>query len=1008
MSDAEVGKVSLGLELVGGSDLSKQITLAAGTIGEQLTKSLKATFGGFSLKGFASNISQTLKTTTETAMKGIVDGMEQAVAAVEGRLVKSIDTASQAMKQSIEENKTAAEQAIDSISEKLSGLKGPKFLENLKLSGDITAGAQAACCCDGAGSTAGKRTQTAKTKAAPEPFDADAAAAEVEHLTKVLDNTNAKLELQHKKLADLKESYENTFNDAKKSKIQEKILNTESAILRLTKQSDDTAAKIWKLQDAIDQAATSAKQAAQASTQVTTATQQMGQAASKAAASNQQVAHTASQAAAASQQAGKAAGQAGQSTGQASQQTNRANKSTNKLTNNLHNAAKAAAGASSSFDNAGRSAGKMGNHFTQAFSRILKQVFVFSVLYRAVHDFNSYLFSSLKTNQQFAASLNAIQTNLRVAFQPIYEAILPAINALMSFLAKATAYIAAFISALFGKTYQDSYKAAKNIETAKKAMEGYGKKAKKAGKDAKGALASFDELNTLDFSKADTGVDDGAGGPKNKGFEMQMPDMDIAGIQAQMDKLAADVKAAFDSAWKGVKSGWDWLVSTFGPSFRTAWGEISPVLDRWKEQFKKMFSDIMTLGEPLKNWILTGLVPYWQQGIQLAGHVLAGLLDVVLQIVTSIWDAAFPILSKFVSEGLPRLTEFMMGVQEIFRKLFDLVKKIFDDIWQGAVDPAMKLISKVIQDTLDIIFKWWDEWGKKIMNGLKASLDGIKKLWENLWNSFLKPFVTNMLDMLTWLWDKHLKGLVQEIGTFVGKLITAAQDIFNKFILPIVNWLVQKLGPTFSNIFSLIGDVIGTALAVISDVAKGIIKALGGVIDFIAGVFTGDWKRAWEGIKTIFSGIADAIVGIFKGAVNLVIDAVNFLIRQLNKVKIDVPEWVSKIPGMPKAGTSIGFDVPTIPKLAKGGLAYGPTLAMVGDNRGAGADPEVISPLSKLQEMLGSNNQGIVEVLMMILEAIRNQDNRAVLQIGETELGRIVIKAINSAQRQAGRTLLDV
>lgn len=985
MSDAEAGKVSLGLELVTGNDLSKQITTAANAIGQQLTKSLQTTFGGFNLKGFASNISQALKETTETAMRGIADGMEQSVTAVEGRLVKSIDTASQAMKQSIEENKTAAEQAIDGISEKLAGLKGPKFLGGLKgLAGNVTAGAQAACCCDGAGSSGKqKRTKATKPKAAPEPFDVSAAEGELDHLMQVSENVNAKLELQRRKLADLKEAYANTFNDAQKNKLQEKMLNTESTILRLTKQSEDLATKMWKLDDAIQQAAASSQQASQASNQ--------------AAASNQQVAQSASQAATASQQAGQAVSQAGQASGQAAQQTNQANKSTKKLTNNLNNAAKAAAGAGTAMNSAGRAAGRAGNAFTQAFGRILKQVFVFAVLYKAIRDFNSYLGSSLKTNAQFAASLNAIQTNLRVAFQPIYEAILPAINALMAGLAKITAYIAAFISALFGKTYQQSYQAAKGIETAKKAMEGYGKKAKKAGKDAKGALASFDELNTLDFSKNDADADSGGGA---KGFEMQMPDMDISGIQAKMDTLAASVKAAFDGAWKGVKSGWDWVVSTFGPSFQTAWGSISPVLDRWKEQFRLMFTDIIAMGEPLKNWIHTGLIPFWQNGIELAGHVLGGLLDSILGIIKSIWDTAFPIISKFVTEGLPRLTEFLMGVQAIFKSLFDLAKTIFDDIWRGVVEPVMKLISKIILEALDIVFKWWDDWGKKIVDGLKTALDNVKKLWSTLWDNFLKPFVTNMLNMLTQLWDKHLKGLATEIGKFVGKVISAATDVFNKFIMPIVNWLVKTLGPTWANMMSFIGDVIGTALGVITDVAKGIIKSLGGIVDFVAGVFTFDWKRAWNGIKDFMGGIGDAIVGIFKGAVNLIIDALNYMIRQVNKVNIDVPEWV---PGI--GGKSLGFTVKEIPKLAKGGLAYGPTLAMVGDNKGAAADPEVISPLSTLQDMLSSSNQAVVDVLVMILDALRSGDKETVIKIGETEFGRIAARAIGHAERQAGRPL---
>ncbi|MNW51730.1 hypothetical protein D3C74_292230 [compost metagenome] len=302
-------------------------------------------------------------------------------------------------------------------------------------------------------------------------------------------------------------------------------------------------------------------------------------------------------------------------------------------------------------------------------------------------------------------------------------------------------------------------------------------------------------------------------------------------------------------------------------------------------------------------------------------------------------------------------------------------------------------------DAMDIVYKWWDEWGKKIVDGIKGALDNIKKLWSNLWDNFLKPFISDMLKNLEWLWDKHLKGLVEEIATFIGKLTDGALEIFNKFIMPLVNWLVEKLGPTFSNIFSLIGDVIGTALGVISDVAKGIIKSLGGVIDFIVGVFTGDWKKAWNGIQDFMDGMGDSLVGIFKGAVNLIIDAFNFMIRQINKIKIDIPEWV---PG-DMGGKSFGLTVPTIPKLAKGGLAYGPTLAVVGDNKGAASNPEVIAPLNKLQDIMSNNNGNsqILGALNSILTAIQRGQNINV-SISQNAITNAAVSGIRDHQRRTG------
>jgi len=93
---------------------------------------------------------------------------------------------------------------------------------------------------------------------------------------------------------------------------------------------------------------------------------------------------------------------------------------------------------------------------------------------RALMALGSYMFSCLKTNSQFSSSLSQIQMNLKAAFMPIYQAVLPAINSLMSALSKVTAYIASVISAIFGKTYSQSVKAASGMDAAREAMDTYG------------------------------------------------------------------------------------------------------------------------------------------------------------------------------------------------------------------------------------------------------------------------------------------------------------------------------------------------------------------------------------------------------------------------------------------------------------------------------------------------------------------------------------------------------
>ena len=207
---------------------------------------------------------------------------------------------------------------------------------------------------------------------------------------------------------------------------------------------------------------------------------------------------------------------------------------------------------------------------------------------------------------------------------------------------------------------------------------------------------------------------------------------------------------------------------------------------------------------------------------------------------------------------------------------------------------------------------------------------------------------------------------------------------------------------------------IGTVVAIISDVIGGILKSLGGLLDFLTGVFTGDWEKAWNGIKDIFGGIWDAIWGIVKGAVNLIIDGLNLL---WGGVYTCVSGIVNGIGGIAGAigdlfGQDWHFDMPAepplIPKLASGGLAYGPTLAMIGE----GNDREAVLPLNQsvyAEIAKGINSQGnpaVVLLLEKILEAVQ-QINPDIVMDGRT-LATASAGYYEAEQRRAGPSVVRV
>ena len=653
---------------------------------------------------------------------------------------------------------------------------------------------------------------------------------------------------------------------------------------------------------------------------------------------------------------------------------------------------------------------KQYSEMNQAQQTLLRYNYLLSVTKDAQGDFARTSGSWANQVRLLGEQWNIFKGSMGAGFINILAPIVRGLNFLIAKLQIAAQYFKAFTALLFGDASGGSVSGAANNAAAATndmgtAAGGAGKKVKKAGKDVKGALSGFDQLNTLAMSTADSMDDAGsaAGGLADMGG---MGDMNLGvgnvdlGIDPSKLKPLQDMLNNIKSIASQVAG---YFVTNFGPPIAQAFSAISVPLQGWKTSIADAFSQFQTLGEPLKKWFVGDFTTQIQTGIRVTGDVLAGLLDTGLKVFNTIKTVAFPIVSWFVTDGLPMISQFTIQWGNLFQNMFDSTKQIFDMLWSQGIAPGLSIVSKMVLDTLNIIKGFWDNWGGKIFDGLNGLVGSIKSVMTNLWQNFLQPIWQNICDSISWLWSKHLKGLVKEITDFVGKLVTAVLDITNKFITPLVNMLVKVLGPTWSNIFNGIVNVIGTVVGTIVDVIKGLIKSLGGLVDFIAGGFTGDWKRSWNGIKTFFAGIFDSIVGIFKGAINLIVDAFNFMIGALNNIQIKIPDW-SPIGG----GKSFGINIPKIPKLAHGGLVSAPTLAMVGDNRNAQADPEVVSPLSKLQGMLNGGNQEVVTAINQLMELIKNLQTPVIMKVGETEFGRAVIRTANIANRQSGYTLFEV
>lgn len=292
----------------------------------------------------------------------------------------------------------------------------------------------------------------------------------------------------------------------------------------------------------------------------------------------------------------------------------------------------------------------------------------------------------------------------------------------------------------------------------------------------------------------------------------------------------------------------------------------------------------------------------------------------------------------------------------------------------------------------------------------------------------IKPILEETKLLLEFLWDDCVKPLWEELQVILSKLwelVTQTLSVIGVVVGDIMMLLVDKLAPVIRFILEVVTVVISAVLSGIEGFLKAfepyidaIIGFLQGVIDFLTGVFTGDWSKAWEGVKEIFKNVFDALVLIAKAPLNLIIGfingvikgiekGINGVIRVLNKISIKVPDWVPVF-----GGDVWGFNlqektIPPVAYLAHGGVITDPTLAMMGEYPGARHNPEIAVPQNTLEAIINSHNEDLIDAMAQltrqVIGAVEGVDMS--VTIGDDVIAQSAARGANNYKRRTGKPL---
>lgn len=613
-----------------------------------------------------------------------------------------------------------------------------------------------------------------------------------------------------------------------------------------------------------------------------------------------------------------------------------------------------------------------------------QQVRLFAILEQSAEKFGDSLAGGGATSlMTFNAQLSNLRLELGRAFTPLAETIIPLITQFVGAIADAVRWVNSLFAALRGNTAGESTQAA--AESAGQAADSMGnltKQTEAAGKAAKGALAGFDDLNVLTQSST-SGTAESAGGtllpPTLDMGELATPDIDTSKTEA----AAARIKNAFSDVVQAIQR------------------KFAPAISSWGKAFEKLKKPALDAFERIK----ASASEFWNNTLAPLGGYIAGEF---IPTVTNAFSETFA----------PIFGDVMPVLFDEFAQDFDFACGEIDRVCQDILAPAFEQVKTVAVDVFDGIQKSWDEHGQGILDGFQRFKESLRQIWDTVYTNIIEPVFTRIGNTVSWLWDKHLKPLWDNITGFIGSIWEFLLAFWNTVLSPIVQFIVNTVGPRITAAIGIIGDVFGTVFGFIADIVGSFLKQLGGLLDFLTGVFTGNWENAWNGLKKFVQGTWDGIWGIIKGVVNLIVDGLNLLWSGVYSVASGIVNGLGGIAGaMGKVfGKDWSFSMPAepplIPKLAAGGLAVNPTLALIGEGR----DREAVLPLnpSVYAELArgiagaggGQANAQMVVLLQSILDAVTGIDPTLVMD--GTTLARTANGYFEAEQRRKGPSVVRV
>lgn len=555
--------------------------------------------------------------------------------------------------------------------------------------------------------------------------------------------------------------------------------------------------------------------------------------------------------------------------------------------------------------------GKTTAQMSEAEKVALRYAFVQDQLTAATGDFARTSDSWANQCRIMKLQFDSLKASIGQGLINLFTPVLRVINAVIGKLAVLASAFKSFTELITGKkssaqqiadagnaasTGMDS--AAESADNATKSTNKTAGAAKKAAKEMR-SLMGFDKINKLD-SKTDssTPLNGNAVHPTDFGSLAQgdtvidKTDKKMQGLINRCKELASLFKKGFtigfgdsDKKIESINNS----IKNIGKNLKDIFTDKEVVnsankcADSIALAFGKIAGSFTRIGLTFADNLLGGIDKYLENSKDYIKENLVSIFDVSSDIANMVGDFAVAIadiLDVLSGDDAKAITGDIIGIfSDGFLGAIALGLKFVRDIANLVITPVIQNVDKIktafenilspirivldtlhqaVKNTFTKINDVYDEHIAPFLDSLAQGISDVVGTFLDGFNTYIAPVLKDLATEFDGTWKRHVQPALDGIMDLLGSVFDLLKVLWENLLQPLINWIVDNIMPILAPIIKSLGDKFLGLLTTVSDVIKGVTKILKGLIDFLTGVFSGDWKKAFGGLKEIVVGFKTA------------------------------------------------------------------------------------------------------------------------------------------------------